>query len=177
MFFNLFFCRILQENQKREDYDMKRFEDVAVGILIGSLLMLLAAMCGGCSTTPYMTAKSKLDVGGDVVVEETTTTTTKDGGMEVVEKSTTTKVSKSEAAADLELKKAELEGRTEAAVEESKASKFLSWLFAPPSYYPPYGYGGGYYGGGGGYVIPHHHGHHHGGGGCGSPYGDYHYRR
>ncbi len=109
---------------------------------------LITAILTGCQTAP-MTARSRLSETGSLVVVEKTTTTHPDGRVETVEKSTT----KSPSAGDLEIKKAELHGRTKVGTARANASQFWQWLWTP-SY--PYGYGGGYSGGyyGGGYVSP-----------------------
>ena len=129
-------------------------------IFIALATLAFAIIVEGCGYVP-MTARSKLDVTGEWVVVEKTTTTHPDGTVEVVEKSTT----KSPSAGDLELKEAELEGRTKVGTAQAETPLY-------PSY--PY-YGGNYFGGSSMVILPH-------GGGCcsgGGPYGphSYHNRR
>ena len=114
--------------------------------------LLTALFLGTGCETPKMTARSQLGVGGPVTVVEETTTVENGKTVNVVKTSST----KSESAADLELKKDELRRRAEVGVADSKRPVVVT-----PGYgYYDYGYGdgsynrgysGGSYGGGGYY--------------------------
>lgn len=83
-------------------------------IVIATLTAALA-LTTGCATAP-MTAKSRLVVSGEAVVLVEKTTTRADGSTEKVVDKTT----KSPAAAELELKLAEIDGRTKVGVAKAE---------------------------------------------------------
>ena len=118
----------------------------------GMAAAVLLLLVEGCVYTP-MTARSRLNVEGEVVVSSTTTTE-KIGDYSV----TKTVVTKSSAAGDLELKKAELEGRTRVGVAQASGG-WWDWFWTPTYYGGP-----GYYIGGGYVTLSSPPRRHHGGG-------------
>lgn len=109
-----------------------------------AIFFLATVILTGCATSP-MTARSRMDVVGPITVVErtTTTTTTADGKTvsSVVEKSST----KTAPAGDLELKLAELKGRTQVGVAKANSPR--------NNCSPLYGCGSGMGGGFGGGII------------------------
>lgn len=114
-------------------------------VALGLLLSGCVAFNNGHGQVAPLTAESELVASGDATITTEREITGPDGKV-TRDKHT---VTKSEAAADLELKSKELDNRRDIGVERerrggSRAGGFLSWLFTPT--YPVYGYSGGYYG-------------------------------